>query len=216
MRNPVEATPTWRMTAKSLLLIVGVLGSTAALAAEPEPFKDKISGKELIDLLKGGGHVIYLRHTTTEKDYADQISAKMSDCSTQRMLSEVGWKEARDIGAAFVTHNIPIGPVYSSQYCRAWQTADLAFGRYIKKSELNFEPAEEYTETQYTAMRNRVRPLLSQVPPSDYNIVLVGHDDPFEAATGIYPEPMGVAFIIKPDGKGGFELIADIAPAEWF
>ncbi|HBQ99675.1 MULTISPECIES: hypothetical protein [unclassified Roseofilum] len=30
---------------------------------------------------------------------------------------------------------------------------------------------------------------------------LVGHDDIFETATGIYPDPMGIAYIIKPDGK---------------
>jgi phosphohistidine phosphatase SixA len=197
--------------AAAILLVTG-----AGAEAPPPPFKDKLTGEALQKALRGGGHVIYVRHASTEKDYADQISAKMGDCSTQRMLSEAGWQEARDIGAAFVVHQIPVGSVYSSEYCRAWQTADLAFGRYVKRPELNFEPAEEYSEAQMAAMRSRVRPLLTQVPPAGFNTVIVGHDDPFEAATGIYPEPMGVAFVIKPDGKGGFELIADVTPTEWF
>jgi phosphohistidine phosphatase SixA len=195
-----------------------IMIATAAMVepASAAEFENKLSGKELITALQDGGYIIFIRHTTTEKDYADQISAKMGDCSTQRVLSEAGWQEALHIGAAFIVHQIPVGPVYASEYCRAWQTADLAFGRYIKKAELNFEPAEEYTETQTTAMRSRVRPLLAQVPAAGYNTVLVGHDDPFEAATGIYPEPMGVAFVIKPDGKGGFEIVANVAPGEWF
>jgi phosphohistidine phosphatase SixA len=188
----------------------------AAAEATAAPFQDKLKGEALLAALRGGGHVIFIRHTTTEKDYADQVSARMGDCSTQRMLSERGWQEARDIGAAFVTHRIPVGPVYSSEYCRAWQTADLAFGRYIKMPALNFEPAEDYTEAQTQAMRSRVRPLLAAVPTAGYNTVIVGHDDPFEAATGIYPEPMGVAFILKPDGKGGFDILADVKPGEWF
>ena len=45
--------------------------------------------------------------------------------------------------------------------------------------------------------------------------VLVGHDDPFEAATGIYPEPMGVTYIIQPQGSGRFEVKAFINPDDW-
>jgi len=56
---------------------------------------------------------------------------------------------------------------------------------------------------------------LTQTPPAGKNVVLVGHDDPFEAATGIYPESMGVAFVIKPSGNEGFEILGSINPGEW-
>jgi hypothetical protein len=42
------------------------------------------------------------------------------------------------------------------------------------------------------------------------NTVLVGHDDSFEAATGIYPEPMGVTYVMKPQGDGEFEILGHI------
>ena len=45
--------------------------------------------------------------------------------------------------------------------------------------------------------------------------MIVGHDDPFEAATGIYPEPQGVAYVLRPDGAGGFEVLGHIDPDAW-
>ena len=156
-----------------------------------------------------------MRHAATEEDYADQVSAVMGDCSTQRPLSEAGWQQARAIGKAFEALQIPVGEVYSSEYCRAWQTAELAFGRYRKTPDLNFEPAENYSDEQIAAMRDRMVSHLAAVPKDGVNTVLVGHDDPFEAATGIYPEPMGVAFVLKPAGDGHFTVLADVAAGEW-
>lgn len=115
-----------------------------------------------------------------------------------------------------MVHQIPVGKVISSEYCRAWQTADLAFGRFLKSPALNFEPAEQYSDAQVSAMRERTLPYLSTLPDQGLNTVVVGHDDPFEAATGTYPEPMGVAFVVKPDGSGGFEIVGNIAPNDWF
>jgi len=201
-----------RLPAAAALVVVA--------AAAPAPAQDRVapdmSTEELIDAMRGGGHVIFIRHAQTEVDYADQVDAVMGDCSTQRTLSEAGWHEARTIGDAFDRLDIPVGDVISSEYCRAWQTADLAFGRYDKTADLNFAPAEDYTEEQIAAMRNRVVPHLAQPPADDdVNTVLVGHDDPFEAATGIYPEPMGVTYVIRPQGDGSFEILGSIAPDAW-
>lgn len=179
-------------------------------------FKDKLSGTALLNALKQGGYVIYIRHAKTEKDYADQAQgAVMGDCSTQRVLSEVGWKEAKVIGEGFRQNAIPFEQVISSQYCRAWQTADLAFGKYEKNGDLNFPKAEDYTDEQVADMKARLDPILAAVPPQGKNTVIVGHDDLFEASTGIYPDPMGIAYVVKPDGNGNFELIANVLPDEW-
>lgn len=178
-------------------------------------FQDKLSGPALLNALKQGGHVIYFRHTQTEKDYADQLKAEMGDCSTQRMLSEVGWKQARTIGEGFRKYAIPFDQVISSQYCRAWQTADLAFGKYEKNADLNFPKAEDYTPEQTAKMKAQLTPMLTAVPTKGTNTVIVGHDDLFEAATGIYPDPQGMAYVVKPDGKGSFELVANMLPEEW-
>ncbi len=168
----------------------------------------------LVEALQGGGHVIFMRHGSTETDYADQIKAEMGNCASQRVLSEAGWTEVKAIGAAFKRLEIPVGEVISSEYCRAWKSADLAFGSYTMNADLNFEPAEEYTDEQIAAMRDRMVPHLSKTP-QEGNTVLVGHDDPFEAATSIYPEPMGVVFVLRPEGDGGFKVLGSIAPDVW-
>ena len=196
-------------------LAAAALALTMSVAIPPAFGQGGATTDELADALRDSGHVIFIRHAHTERDYADQVSAAMGDCSSQRTLSEAGWSEAREIGDAFDRLGIPVGNVISSQYCRGWQTADLAFGRYVKTPDLNFEPAAEYTDEQFAAMRDRVVPCLIQVPAGGVNTVLVGHDDPFEAATGIYPEPMGVTFVIAPDGDGSFELVGSIAPDGW-
>jgi phosphohistidine phosphatase SixA len=192
-----------------------MLWHSATSTGQEAAFADRLSGAELLATLQAGGNVIFIRHAATGKDFADQVSAVMGDCSTQRTLSEAGWRQARAIGKAFAQFQIPVGEVYSSEYCRAWQTADLAFGRHRKTPDLNFEPAEDYSEEQIAAMRARMTPHLAAKPRDGLNTVLVGHDDPFEAATGIYPEPMGVAFVVRPDGAGGFTVLADLTADEW-
>jgi phosphohistidine phosphatase SixA len=191
----------------AIAVIVGAGGLVSANEGQ--------SPEALVEALKGGGHVVFIRHASTEVDYADQVDAVMGDCSTQRTLSEAGWAEAKAIGEALRAREIPVGEVISSEYCRAWQTADLAFGTYEKTGDLNFEPAEEYTEEQMAAMAERVTPHLSNPVETDGNRILVGHDDPFDAATGIYPEPMGVTFVLEPLGNGEFRILGSIDPTEW-
>ena len=178
-------------------------------------FQDKLGSAELLNALQEGGHVIYFRHAQTEKDYADQVSADVNDCSTQRALSEAGWQQAQAIKEGFESNSIPVGDVISSEYCRAWQTAQIAFDKYEKNPALNFLPFEDYTDEQVEQMKSNVMPLLSAVPKDGTNTVIVGHDDIFESATGIYPDPQGMAYVVTPDGNGGFEVVANMLPEEW-
>jgi hypothetical protein len=132
-----------------------------------------------------------------------------------RTLGAAGWCESKEIGAGVDALRIPVGAVYSSQYRRAWQTAEIAIHRHVEMAELNFEPAEDYSEAQVAAMRDRVLPLLQKQPEPGYNLVYVAHDDPFEAATGFYWEPQGVPYVVKPRGPQGFAIVGAIRPDEW-
>ena len=178
-------------------------------------FQDKLSGSELLSELQNGGYVIYFRHAQTEKDYADQVTADVNNCSTQRVLSEEGVEQALTIGEGFRTSDIPVDTITTSEYCRAWGTAALAFGEYEKNPALNFLPFEEYTDAQVEEMKANVMPLLTAVPAQGTNSIIIGHDDIFESATGIYPAPQGIAYVVKPDGNGGMEIIANVMPEEW-
>ena len=191
-------------------------GGEGGEGAKPK-FKNKVTSKELLAGLREGGYVIYIRHTQTTKDYADQADPKLdlSNCDTQRKLSPKGVTQAKNIGLAFTKANIPVGDVLASDYCRAWKGADLAFGRHVKTPALNFAKAEKYSDEQKLQMSNAVTPLLAALPKPKTNTVIVGHDDVFDAATGIYPEPQGMAYIIKPDGQGKFEILANMTAEGW-
>ena len=187
-------------------------------------FVNKLDDRGLVSALRDGGYVVYLRHARTVKDWGDQISPALdlSDCNTQRRLSDVGKADAQKIGEGIKAAGIPVGDVISSEYCRAYNTADLAFGTYTKNSNLNFLPCVECTPEDYKDYAKRVAPLLSAKPESGKNTFLVGHDDPFQGVTmpvvpenGIYPAPMGVAYVAKPLGDGKFDLVAKINPDEW-
>jgi phosphohistidine phosphatase SixA len=179
-------------------------------------FENKfLSKNKLIEKMQDGGLVLYFRHASTEKDYADQVNADVSDGSTQRVLSEKGWHEAVHIGRAIKFFNIPVSQVLSSEYFRAWQTAWLAFEKYEKNSDFNFLPHEDFTKDQMAEMKERVLPYLSRKHGGKGNLVIVAHDDPFEAATGIYPEPMGICYVIQPLGSGKFDILGFINPEAW-
>lgn len=180
-------------------------------------FEDKLSGPELLSALQKGGHIIYFRHAKTNKDEKDQPDSKLDleNCEIQRNLSDEGTQQAKDIGATITAKNIPVGEVITSEYCRTWKTADLAFGKHVKNSQLNFLPSKEPTDEQVKEAEAKVKPLLTVVPESGKNTVIVGHSDVLEAATGISPDPEGIAYILTPDGKGNFEVQANVLPEEW-
>lgn len=193
--------------ALTLSPLLPLLATLPALGQDAAP-------QNLIAALQQGGYVIYIRHAQTESDYADQVTADPQNCATQRVLSRTGWQQALHIGAMIDSHSIPVGDVLSSEYCRAWQTAGLAFGTFSEMSALNFEPAEDYTEAQFGAMRERVEPLIAAPIADGTNRIIVGHDDPFEAVTGIYPEPQGVAYILQL-ADGQIEVLGSIEPDAW-
>ena len=149
-------------------------------------FVDQLEGQELLEDLQDGGYVIYFRHAQTERDYADQVTADVNNFSTQRVLSEFGIQQSLAIGEGFELSQIPYDEVITSQYGRAVKTAAIAFGEYQKDPALNFLPFEDYTDAQVEEMRANVLPLLTAVPETGTNSIIVGHDDLFEAGTGIY------------------------------
>ncbi len=84
------------MFLRSLTLVALLMSPIQSQAETDQP--------TLIESLKSGGCVLYIRHARTEKDYADQLTADPKNCATQRVLSDLGWKQATAIGAAIAAH----------------------------------------------------------------------------------------------------------------
>jgi broad specificity phosphatase PhoE len=182
---------------RAFLLVAMLLSSVPASAQ---------SSEALWDLLRGGGQVVLLRHGTTTPGTGDPPGFRLEDCATQRNLSDQGRAEARRIGAAFQSRNIPIGLVLSSPWCRCLETAQLAFGRAERWDALgNLFGNRSREAEQVTAMRERV----SQSSGAG-NLVLISHGVTIQALTG-ESVAQGEFLVVTPEGNGRFRVVGRIA-----
>jgi phosphohistidine phosphatase SixA len=176
---------------------------------------EQLSGRKLVEALKSGGHIIYFRHFETGADTPDQHLARYEDCTTQRQLNEKGVRDAIRVRDAFVKLAIPVSEVLASPFCRSWQSADLSFGRHRKIDGLKLPPSKDYTDADKAAMKATLVPLLAAAPVAGRNLVIMGHDDNMPASGGPEIKTQGEAVIVKPDGKGGFTIVAQVQPWFW-
>lgn len=195
----------WKL---ALLLAVTALSAIDACAQD----QPKGTLASVLDELRRGGLVIFLRHTTTNQAGIDGPEDARR-CETQRQLSSRGRAEAVQIGKAIRTLAIPIGHVASSPYCRAKDTAQLAFGRFAEHPDLGFVIGSDAGETR--RMTDALRRLLATPPAMGTNSVIVSHSANLLEATGIFAKPEGAAYVFRPLGDGRFETIARILPDDW-
>ena len=94
------------------------------------------SNQNLINELKQGGKLIFIRHAYAPGG-GDPDNFDINDCNTQRNLSNSGREQANKIGSFFKDNNILIDKIYSSEWCRCKETALIAFNNFENKSFLN-------------------------------------------------------------------------------
>jgi phosphohistidine phosphatase SixA len=167
-------------------------------AAPPDP------ARALVDALRGGGHVLLMRHTRTGTQ-TDMGPESLESCAQQRNLSADGRADARAIGAAVRRLRVPVGDVRSSPFCRTRDTARLAFGRVTLDPRLS-QLASDDPEGGADARRVRALRRLLTSPPAQEgtNTVLVTHTPNAGAATGLsLLEGEVVAFRPGRDGPVG-------------
>ena len=87
--------------------------------------------------LQEGGLVILMRHSLAP-GIGDPPGFVLEDCDTQRNLSSEGRAHALAAGQALRERGVVIDVVYSSQWCRALETAELmALGSVVPAPWLN-------------------------------------------------------------------------------
>ena len=197
------------------LAMLAVL-STVVLAAQsgvPEQ-EHTLSGRSLAAALERGGYVIYFRHADTGPAYLEQ-DVDLKRCETQRNLNDNGREEAKLIGAQFRKLKIPVGEVLASEFCRCVETADLAFGRHkIEPLLTGVSRSAEAAPRREQAIA-ALKKMLAASPAPGTNSVLVSHGFNLWDAEGFHLGTQGEAAIYKPDGKGGYALVARLLPREW-
>ena len=92
--------------------------------------------QNLITKLQEGGKLIFIRHAYAPGS-GDPKNFNLYDCSTQRNLNNSGREQSKKIGILFSKNNIKIKNIFSSEWCRCKETADLAFKKFETKKFLN-------------------------------------------------------------------------------
>lgn len=111
----------WRLVARLLMLLTLVL--VAGLPAISRGQPDNVRAWAL---MQEEPVVVLFRHAYAP-GVGDPPNFRLGDCATQRVLNEQGRQQAKAIGQAFRDNNIHVGKVLSSQWCRAYDSANLAF-----------------------------------------------------------------------------------------
>ena len=130
------------------------------------------SKKNIIENLKVGGNLIFIRHAYAPGG-GDPENFNIHDCSTQRNLNESGRIQSRKIGNFFTENKIKIEKVYSSEWCRCKETASLAFDNFKTKSFLNSFFSSKFAQNKNSQMRDFQKFLLDWDEKT--NLIFVTH-----------------------------------------
>ena len=128
------------------------------------------------------GSVLMLRHALAP-GFGDPTNFQLGDCSTQRVLDEVGQEQSRQIGNAFRNVDLSFEGVYSSQWCRCPEPACLInMGKVQELSSLNsFFQGIVPRETTLASLRSFLKELATDSDP----VLLVTHQVTISAITGM-------------------------------
>ncbi len=184
------------MIARRTLLLLPFLMPVARARADGEPW----------DVLRQPGAIVLFRHANAPGT-GDPAGFVLGDCATQRNLDDKGRSEARAIGAAFAAQAISVGRVLTSQWCRAAETAALAFpGRASEEPAFNSFFGDRAREPEQTA---RALALLAGWRGPGV-LVVVTHQVNITALTGIVPKPgEGVIVAVR---NGAAQVLGRLPP----
>ena len=169
--------------------------------------------QSLLDSLKQGGYILYARHGEANVGM-DQPYLDLTNCYTQRNLSDTGRNQAILYGNTLRGMHIPIEyPVQASPLCRTMETAALAFGAMkIQADRLGFEInklSNPLNWWEQVMILNDLQSVLEIPPSTGKNRVIIAHSFPNGIGLGSIPY-MGTV-VVKPLGRGnGYQIIARI------
>jgi phosphohistidine phosphatase SixA len=174
------------------------------------------AGSGLIDRLRQGGLVMFIRHADTAGQPCDAYG---SSRERQRNISVAGQAQAVELGRRIAALGIPIAlPILAGPVFRSRDTAELAFGtKHVLVTDSLL--ADDYAGDRLDWVLSEHRRLFSEPVPAGENRVLVGHRTPVQMIFGARVAgtrlPEAGVVVIEPRGRAGAELlgVVEIAPA---
>jgi len=148
-----------------LLIYLSGLSALATAGADSDQ-------AEMIERMKAGSHILMIRHALAPGS-GDPANFRIGDCSTQRNLDDQGRKQARTIGDWLRSNGISSARVYSSQWCRCLETAELLeMGAVAELPALN--SFYELTQDRQPNLK-ALRKFIAEQPSDGVLIILVTH-----------------------------------------
>jgi phosphohistidine phosphatase SixA len=166
---------------------------------------NKDAEQKLLSDFKNGNHVALMRHALAPGT-GDPDNFRLDDCSTQRNLSQTGRDQAVKIGSRFKDAGIDVADVFTSQWCRCQETAELlGLGTPVALPALNsffrnYERKDQQTEALSTWLDSR---------SLDRPLILVTHQVNITAFSGIFPDS-GEIVLMRRSADGRFEVAGSI------
>jgi phosphohistidine phosphatase SixA len=124
----------------------------------------------------GGTYALVFRHSDANVG-ADNFSStifewwKSCDAKIARQINDAGLQKAKSIGENLKILNIPIGSLYSSEFCRCRQTLEkMNFGSFENSKELTYQVYKTNYKTEVTT-------LLKKLPINKKVHILIGHSE---------------------------------------
>jgi len=189
----------------ALMLVFSALAALLFTQATCAEESGQTTEASLWKLLQKPDHFAMLRHALAP-GIGDPADFTLGDCSTQRNLSEAGRSQARRIGERFRANGIEQADVYTSQWCRCRDTAELlGLGPVKELPALNSFFRNFERETRQTA---ELADWLEKRDP-DKPLVLVTHQVNITAMTGVFPDS-GELVIVRRDRDGSFSVSGTI------
>jgi phosphohistidine phosphatase SixA len=155
------------------------------------------------------GHVVLFRHANAPGG-GDPPGLKLGDCSTQRNLDDTGRAQARRIGEQFRQRGVKVGAVLTSQWCRARETAELAFPG-MARDDASFNSFFDDRSRKPAQTAQALVTLARWRGPGV--LVVTTHQVNISALTGVSPASgEGVVVVADRTQPGGMRVLGRVRP----
>ena len=154
-------------------------------------------------------HFALIRHAHAPGT-GDPLNFTLGDCTTQRNLDYFGRIQAKQIGELLKRNGVSFGDIFSSEWCRCKETAQLLnIGNVKTLPALNsFYQLPENKLKQIASLRNFIANQQLTKP-----IIFVTHFVNIGALTGIYPKS-GNIVVVRREKNGMLSVLGEIDTSE--
>ncbi|RIA47744.1 histidine phosphatase family protein [Dichotomicrobium thermohalophilum] len=184
-------------------LFAGLAALVFAVArAGPAAASDELAAK-----LAKPGHIAMMRHALAPGT-GDPANFTLGDCATQRNLSEAGRRQARRTGDFLRSVGVSEARVFSSQWCRCMDTAEL-----LELGAVEPLPALNSFFRDRAGGPEQTRQLREKIGELDLSqpVLMVTHQVNITGLTDVFPSS-GEIVVLRREADGDLAVLGTVDP----